>query len=123
LVNGSWWVPGEEDNDDFRWFVEYWLKDWVGYVEESVFDVNVLVLDEHHVCVSTYNKEVFDFLKKHKIEPIIVPWRHRYFWDGGLHCITLDLYREGNQIDYFPERGDTLLFDDTNKDTPRLRMY
>ena len=123
MVRGSWWVPGEEDNDDFRWFVETWLYEWVGYVEETVFDVNVLVLDEHHVCVSSYNKEVFDFLKKHKMEPIIVPWRHRYFWDGGLHCITLDLYREGNQIDYFPERGDTLLFDDTNKDTPRLRMY
>ena len=23
------------------------------------------------------------------------------FWDGGLHCITLDLYREGEQQDYF----------------------
>lgn len=123
LVAGSWWVPGEEDNDDFRWFVEHWLKDWVGYVEESVFDVNVLVLDEHHVCVSSYNKEVFDFLKKHKMEPIIVPWRHRYFWDGGLHCLTLDLYREGNQIDYFPERGDNEIIDQITRDTPRFKMY
>jgi len=123
LVRGSWWVPGEENNDDFRWFIESWLKDWVGYVEESVFDVNVLVLDENHVCVSSYNKEVFDFLKKHKIEPIIVPWRHRYFWDGGLHCLTLDLYREGNQIDYFPQRGDTEIIDQVTRDTPRFKMY
>ena len=35
-----------------------------------------------------------------------VPFRHRWFWDGGLHCITLDLYREGTQQDYFPERAD-----------------
>ena len=100
-VAGKWWVPGQEDNDEFTNFVETWLKDWVGYVEETVFDVNVLVLDEHHVCVSNLNPTVVDFLKKHKMEPVHIPWKHRYFWDGGLHCITLDLYREGQQQDYF----------------------
>lgn len=104
-VAGRWWVPGEEDNDEFIHFVETWLNDWVGYCEESVFDVNVLMLDERHVCISNYNETAFAFFKKHNIEPIIVPWRHRYFWDGGLHCITLDLYREGIVEDYFPERG------------------
>jgi hypothetical protein len=103
-VSGKWWVPGEEDNDEFTYFVETWLQDWVGYVEETVFDVNVLVLDEHHVCVNNMNPTVIEFLKKHNMEPVHVPWRHRYFWDGGLHCITLDLYREGVQQDYFPER-------------------
>ena len=102
---GKWWLAGEEDNDEFTHFVETWLGDWVGYVEETVFDVNVLMLDEHHCCVSNPNNEqVNAFLKKHKVEPVYVPWRHRYFWDGGLHCITLDLYREGTQKDYFPER-------------------
>ena len=102
---GKWWVPGEEDNDEFTYFVETWLQDWVGYVEETVFDVNVLVLDEHHVCVSNAkNEQVNAFLKKHKMEPVHIPWKHRYFWDGGLHCITLDLYRDGSQQDYFPER-------------------
>ncbi len=102
---GKWWVPGEEDNDEFTHFVETWLNDWVGYVEETVFDVNVLVLDEHHVCVSQPdNKQVNSFLKKHNIEPVYIPWRHRYFWDGGLHCITLDLVRDGAQQDYFPQR-------------------
>ena len=111
-VNGKWWVPGEEDNDEFTHFVESWLQDWVGFVEESVFDVNVLVLDEHHVCVSQMdNPLVNDFLKKHKMEPVYVPWRHRYFWDGGLHCITLDLEREGKQEDYFPERGNNGIVD------------
>ena len=59
------------------------------------------MLDDSHVCVSNYNKQVFDFLEKHNIEPIIVPFRHRYFWDGGLHCVTLDLYREGSMENYF----------------------
>lgn len=98
---GKWWLAGEEKNNDFTNFVETWLTDWVGYCEESVFDVNVLMLDDKHVCVNGYNKTVFDFLKKHNIEPIIVPFRHRFFWDGGLHCVTLDLYREGGMENYF----------------------
>lgn len=108
-VGGKWWVPGEEENDEFTTFVETWLQDWVGYCEESVFDVNVLMLDDKHVCVNNYNEIAFDFFKKHKIEPIIVPWRHRYFWDGGLHCITLDLYREGVMEDYFPDRTQEII--------------
>lgn len=108
VVNGKWWVPGQEDNREFIFFVETWLEDWVGYCEESVFDVNVLMLDEHNVCVSNYNKEAFEFFKKHKIEPTIIPWRHRWFWDGGLHCATLDLHREGNMEDYFPNRVDPI---------------
>ena len=64
---GKWWLAGEEDNDEFTNFVETWLQDWVGYVEETVFDVNVLVLDEHHVCVSNPNNEqVNTFLKNHQ---------------------------------------------------------
>jgi hypothetical protein len=102
-------VPGEEDNDEFTNFVETWLQEWVGYVEETVFDVNVLVLDQHHVCVSQPDNEIVNtFLRKHKMEPVYVPWRHRYFWDGGLHCITLDLQREGSQEDYFPNRTNAI---------------
>jgi hypothetical protein len=44
---------------------------------------------------------VFAHFKKHKVEPIIFNFRHRYFWDGGIHCRTQDLYREGTQEDYF----------------------
>lgn len=121
-VGGSWWLPGEEENDQLVDYVNTWLSNWVGYVQESVFDVNVLVLDEHHVCVSTYNKLVWDFLEKHRMTPILVPWRHRYFWDGGLHCITLDLYREGVQEDYFPDR-DNEIVDDFQRTKPRLKLY
>jgi len=99
---GKWYLAGEENNDEFTDFVEKWLQDWVGFVEETVFDVNVLMLDEHHCCVSNPNNEqVNTFLKKHKVEPVYVPWRHRYFWDGGLHCITLELDRQGTQKEYF----------------------
>jgi|TARA_B100001971_G_C18240884_1_gene570809 hypothetical protein len=98
---GRWWVPGEESNEYLQQFVDTWLSKWVGYVEETVFDVNMFSLSEECVLVNNYNKAVFEFLKKHKIEPIICPMRHRYFWDGGLHCFTLDLQREGSKENYF----------------------
>lgn len=92
----SYAFEDDKYNDDaWNKIVTTWFSGWVGYAKETVFDVNVLSLDEKHVVVSNYNKEVFNFFKKHKIEPIISPWRHRYFWDGGMHCITLDLEREG----------------------------
>jgi len=103
--NGKWWVPGEELNDEFTEFVEGWLNHWVGYVEETVFDVNMLVIDQQNVVCNNYNEQVFDAFERHGITPHIINFRHRYFWDGGLHCITSDVHREGTQQDYFPERG------------------
>ena len=49
-------------------------------------------LNKEHL--NNYNKKVFDFLEKHHIAPVIAPFRHRWFWDGGVHCVTQDLYRE-----------------------------
>jgi N-dimethylarginine dimethylaminohydrolase len=103
--NGKWWVPGEELNQDFTDYVETWMNHWVGYVEESVFDVNMIVVDKQNVIVNGYNKLVFDAFSKRGITPHVCNFRHRYFWDGGLHCITSDLHREGVMEDYFPERN------------------
>jgi len=101
---GKWWVPGEELNDEFTDYVESWLGHWMGYVEETVFDVNMLVIDERNVICNNYNKTVFDAFERHGVTAHVLNFRHRYFWDGGLHCITSDLHRVGTQKDYFPER-------------------
>jgi N-dimethylarginine dimethylaminohydrolase len=103
--SGKWWVPGEELNQDFTDYVETWMNHWVGYVEESVFDVNMIVVDKQNVIVNGYNQKAFDAFSKRGITPHICNFRHRYFWDGGLHCITSDLHREGVMEDYFPERN------------------
>lgn len=100
-VGGRWWLKGEEHNDQLIEFINSWLTNWVGYVEETVFDVNMLSIDENTIICNNYNKEVFDFFKKHRVEPVVFNFRHRYFWDGGIHCITQDLYREGTMEDYF----------------------
>ena len=99
-TKGKWYVEGEEDNNELIRFVDRYLSDWVGYCAESVFDVNMLVLDKHNVIVSSYNKKIFDAFKKNKIEPIICNLRHRWFWDGGLHCNTLDIRRRGKKERY-----------------------
>ena len=97
---GKWWVKGEEDNQELVDFVDSWLDHWVTYVEETVFDVNMLVIDQKNVIVNGYNKVVFDAFERYGITPHVVNFRHRYFWDGGLHCITSDISREGEQQDY-----------------------
>lgn len=101
---GKWWVPGEEFNDEFTEYVESWLNHWVGYVEETVFDVNMLVIDEKNVVCNNYNKTVFDAFDRYGITPHVINFRHRYFWDGGLHCITSDLHRDSTLKNYFPKR-------------------
>ena len=101
---GKWWIPGEEDNDDLVDYVETWLGDWVTYVEESVFDVNMLVIDEKNVICNGYNKKVYDAFDRYGITPHVVNFRHRWFWDGGLHCNTSDISRDGIRKDYFPDR-------------------
>ena len=100
-VGGKWWIQGEEHNDQLINYVESWLGNWVGYCEETVFEVNMLSINPELVLVNNYNERVFDFLKKHRIEPVVCTQRHRWFWDGGVHCLTQDLYREGGQHDYF----------------------
>jgi hypothetical protein len=97
---GKWWVPGEEDNHDFTKFVESVLPNWTGFVEETIFDLNCLVIDDRYVVVNSNSKELNSVLKKYNLEPIYCPLRHRFFWDGGWHCLTLDVRRRGNQIDY-----------------------
>jgi hypothetical protein len=103
--NGKWWIPGFENDNDVVSVVEIWLGHWTGYVEETVFDVNMLIVDPKNVIVFNYNKQVFDALDRYGITPHVVPFRHRYFWDGGIHCVTSDLHREGTMQDYFKERN------------------
>jgi len=36
-------------------------------------------------------------LDKRGITCHIAPIRHNHFWDGGIHCLTLDVKRNGNR--------------------------
>jgi len=102
---GRWWIPGFEHDAAVIETVETWLSHWTGYVEQTVFDVNMLVIDPKNVMVFNHNNTVFEALQRYGITPHVVPFRHRYFWDGGIHCVTLDLDRSGVMQDFFPERN------------------
>ena len=96
----SWYVTGQTPTPEFTQYVNTYLTEWTGFVAETVFDVNCLVLDEENVIFSAYNRDVFDFCKRHRINPIISELRHSYFWDGGISCCTQDLRRRGGLETY-----------------------
>lgn len=80
--------------------VHDWLSHWIGYVDETVFDLNVISIDENTVITNGYDAEVYKQLKTNGIEGIPFDFRHKYFWDSGLHCVTLDLKRKGEPGSY-----------------------
>jgi len=93
---GRWWIKGEENNQELIDYIDTWLNDWVMYAEETIFDINVLPIDQKNCIVNGYNEKIYDAFDRHGITPHVVNFRHRWFWDGGLHCITSDIHREGS---------------------------
>ena len=101
-----YWIAGEEGNQSLHEFIDLWFNENVGHCFETNFDVNVLSLD-HNTCVSSgKNLQAEAELKKYGVETLVAPIRHRWFWGGGVHCCTVDLIREGECLDHFPERGE-----------------
>lgn len=92
--NGRWWIKEAHNDPELVEFVETWLQDWTGYCEESVFDVNMLVVDKKNVIIHAANDQVINAFNRYDITAHVCPLRHRYFWDGGIHCMTLDLDRK-----------------------------
>ena len=84
----------KEDNDKFTHFVETWLQDWVGYADETVSAVNVLMINPKTCCTVNATSDMKQFMKKHGIDCVDIPNRHRFILDSGLHCKTLDLKRK-----------------------------
>lgn len=97
----TWWIPGRANLPEFRAYVDTYLREWTGCIHETVFDVNCLSVSPDRVIFACYNREVFAYCRQHGIEPILCELRHRWFFDGGVHCVTLDLEREGDMEDYF----------------------
>jgi hypothetical protein len=100
-----WTLPGVKAPPHFNEYIEKYCADWIGNFKETYFEVNILMLDEKNLlCIGT-NDKLFNELEKEGITCHVLPFRTRTFWDGGLHCITLDTIREGTLQDYYPERG------------------
>ena len=59
-----------------------------------------LVFEDKVICTGA-DKEVFRQLESKGVKDLIYwKFRHQYFWDGGIHCLTADVRRKGTE-DYF----------------------
>jgi len=116
-------VPGMVAPFQFNKYLEDYCKDWIGNYTETYFEVNVLMLDEKNMLCMGEHKEVFRDLEKYGITCHVVPFRTREFWDGGLHCITLDIRRQAVMKDYFPTRGGPGLSSFMNKIFPNANYF
>jgi hypothetical protein len=95
--NGKWWIPATPSLNYNRSFSEHILKhaqDWIGNYTETYFELNCLVIDEHNVMMLGNNPVLEKTLYGHGINVHWAPFRTRSFWDGGLHCITVDIRRQ-----------------------------
>lgn len=102
--NGRWWVPGLNLPASFNQYLVDYAPEWVGDYTETYFEVNCLVLDTENVMMLGHNQWAVDQLAKRGITVHSMPFRCRTFWDGGMHCLTVDIRREGSTLeDYLPK--------------------
>jgi len=80
-------------------------QDWVGNYTETYFELNCLVINEKNVVMLAHNEQLANTLAQHDITVHWVPFRTRSFWDGAMHCLTVDIRRRSTIEDFFPERN------------------
>ncbi len=102
----NWSVPGQDNNEQFEKWIYDDANDWIGEFNETVFEVNMLVVDEHNVIAMKDYPPLTEWLHKRGITLHTFDFRPRSFFDGGWHCLTLDIYREDTMTDLFPKRGE-----------------
>lgn len=102
--NGKWYMSGMADKHAFQQHVIQHALDWVGDYTETFFEVNCLSVDEKNILMLGENENVAAELERQGITVHWLPFRTRTFWDGGLHCLTLDIRRQDSAEDLFPER-------------------
>ena len=96
-----------DGNKEFSQHIQNTAQHWVGQFQETVYEVNMLVLDEKNVVAMKDYPPLTKWLDEHGITVHFFDLRTRSFWDGGWHCFTLDIHREDTaQDDLFPDRGE-----------------
>lgn len=78
-----------------REWIDEWLAEWRGFSQEVAFDSNVVVIDEKNILVSNHQPKLEEYFASEGITLHPVNLRQGGFWDGGVHCLTLDIKRRG----------------------------
>ena len=101
VCNGKFWDTTVGTNRMFNQHVVQHALDWVGNYTETYFELNCLVIDEHNVVMLSESPKLAERLEKEGITVHWVPFRARSFWDGGIHCLTVDIRRQSVIEDFF----------------------
>lgn len=101
VFNGKFWDTTLGTNTLFNQHVIQHALDWVGCYTETYFELNCLMLDPDNVIMLAENAVLAEELDRHGITVHWVPFRARSFWDGAMHCLTLDIRRQSGIKDWF----------------------
>ncbi len=107
--NFKWWLPG----DHFASFNNEIIKvanDWLGNPWESIFNVNNIVVDDKNIIVSERDERSIEHLESIGFNVHVINLDTQYFWDSGLHCLSADIFRQGDLTDYWPNRGNNGIY-------------
>ena len=77
LNAGKWYIPGFDKNTKILETVDQYFNEWVGEAHETVFGVNILIINPTNVVISEYNKRTVDALERYGITAHISPFRHK----------------------------------------------
>ena len=66
--------------------------------------MNTFALGPKTICVEAHETAYMEQLDALGIEVVAVPYEHVVPYGGSLHCTTLDIYRESELSDYFPNQ-------------------
>jgi hypothetical protein len=83
------------DKFSVEW-IDEWLTEWKGYSQDLAWETNVLVVDSQNLIFANNQPKVFEKLAELNIKCHVSPIRHGMFWEAGIHCLTLDVARRGN---------------------------
>lgn len=104
VFNGKFFDTTVGTNKMFNDHVIQHALDWVGNYTETYFELNCLVINEKNVVMLAENHRIADKLSQSGITVHWVPFRTRSFWDGAMHCLTVDIRRQSFINDYFTGR-------------------
>lgn len=105
IYNGKFWDTTVGHSRAFNNHVIQHALDWVGMYTETYFELNCLSIDDRNVIMLAENPILAEDLSFRGITVHWVPFRTRSFWDGAMHCLTVDIRRAGDMQDYFPKRS------------------
>jgi hypothetical protein len=106
----QWFVEGV-DYLHFNDTVLSVAQDWLGEPHETVFTVNILVVDEHNLICTGGDDRVFKWFESFGMTAHVVDIESKFFWDAGIHCLTSDIRRRGPKQNYWPDRPLTGVFE------------